>query len=230
MISRRELALGIASSLALPNPVIAGRRCQDLSNGLRRCTVGVETGKIIPVFQHGLKWCWAACIEAIFAFHGHRVDQRTIVGRMFFTDNDLDQGQDEKQVWLSRQQDASGPVIFSAINQQWTDDKGNSFAAKGELLWDTQEVFLGGSGRPDYALAISANAVLKAARELEAGNPLIFGALGHAVLLTALTYTNVGFDQAIVRDPMPLPGRPYRRQLESVEWANMQFLAKVEVS
>ena len=56
--------------------------------------------------------------------------------------------------------------------------------------------------------------------------------MGHATLLTAMTYSGNGFlvqlDQLIVRDPWP--GNPNRRILTAQEAMNTNFLAKVAVS
>jgi hypothetical protein len=69
------------------------------------------------------------------------------------------------------------------------------------VLWDAQFGF----GRPD-AIAI-------AAQELARNNPLILGAMGHATVMTAMTYSGNGqfiqINEVIIRDPWP--GNPNRR-------------------
>jgi hypothetical protein len=58
-----------------------------------------------------------------------------------------------------------------------------------------------------------------AAQDLAADMPLIVGTMGHAMVLTALTYNRDGYGSgvvtgAIVRDPWPYPGlRDGRRVL-----------------
>ena len=84
-------------------------------------------------------------------------------------------------------------------------------------MWDTH-FFV---ARPDAAI--------EAARELADDNPLIVGATGHAMVLTAMTYARdvAGNGQPLsltVRDPWPGRGR---RQLSPQEWAGTSFLAKV---
>jgi hypothetical protein len=206
MISRRNVVLGIGTTVAIGRCRAASAElaCQDLMFGTRVCTVGVRIRRVRPVYQKKLHWCWAACIEAIFDLHDHKVSQGRIVDKVFGTDVDAP---------------ADGPQIVEAVNGEWTDDDGDTFDATAEVLWDTQFAF----ARPD--------AILQAARELESDNPLILGALGHAVLLTALTYTgnafNVRIDQATVRDPWPF--NQNRRLLTGVEAMQTQFLAKIDV-
>jgi hypothetical protein len=114
---------------------------------------------------------------------------------------------------------AIGPQIIAAIDGSWLDDSENAFDARSQVLWDTQFGF----GRPD--------AVVIAAQELEAGNPLILGAAGHATVMTAMTYSGNAFgvqiNEIIVRDPWP--GSPNRRSLSPQEALATQFLAKVQV-
>lgn len=162
-------------------------------------TVGLNTAS-----QRCSEWCWAACIEAIFSFHGHDVSQERIAQKLFGTPACAA---------------AIGPQIVSAINGDWTDNSGEAFQATAEVLWDTQFGF----GNP--------SAVVIAAQELEANNPLILGAMGHATVMTAMTYSGNGYavqiNQVIVRDPWP--GNPNRRALSQQEALLTQFLARVRV-
>jgi hypothetical protein len=200
MISRRHFIAAAGGVLGLSTPARAGLVCQDFP-GFRRCSVGI-TVSVDTARQECDEWCWAACIEAVFALHGHRVGQRRIVGKLFNSDICLP---------------AIGPQIVYAINGEWFDDNNDNFYANCEVLWDTQFQF----GRQD--------AVVQAAQELEAGNPLILGAMGHATLLTAMTYSGNGnlieLNELIIRDPFP--GNPNRRVLTLIEAMSTQFLAKV---
>ena len=202
MLSRRQLVLGAATILAPPlRPVSAGLSCQDTPYGLQVCTVGVSI-PINPAYQAQLHWCWAACVEAIFASHNHKVGQERIVEKVF--GGDVDQG-------------ALGPQIVAAINGTWTGDDGeDTFTANAEVLWDP----LFGVGRSD--------ALLQCALDLEADSPLIVGAIGHANVLTEMTYSAAQVLQLVVLDPYP--GNPTRRALSQLEMQNIQFLAKIEVS
>jgi hypothetical protein len=68
--------------------------------------------------------------------------------------------------------------------------------------------------------------------ELNQGNPLIVGALGHATVLTAIKYERfMGYPlwltEITVRDPWP--DNPNRRLLTADEFADSFFVAKVVV-
>jgi ABC-type bacteriocin/lantibiotic exporter with double-glycine peptidase domain len=118
-----------------------------------------------------------------------------------------------KEVW-GRVVDMPGQPeqILSDLNRTWNDDAGKAFKSRAD--------------------ALSANAST-AVKDLENNQPLIIGALGHAMVLTALTGdTNVQTGawqivEAVVRDPWP--GRGGRRVLSPVEWFHVGFAARVRV-
>ncbi|MBY5585076.1 C39 family peptidase [Rhizobium leguminosarum] len=181
----------------------AGLQCSDFP-GYRTCTSGVSIGGITAQ-QECSEWCWAACVEAIFAFHGRQVSQERIVEKVFGG---------------AVCSPAAGPQIATAIDGEWTTDEDDEvFDAQADVLWDTQYGF----GSQD--------AIAQAAQALAAGNPLILGAMGHATMMTAITYSmnayGVQINQVLVRDPWP--GNPNLRALTPQEAMSTQFLAKVEV-
>jgi hypothetical protein len=102
--------------------------------------------------------------------------------------------------------------ILSDLNRAWKDDRGGSFTSQGDSL--------------------SANA-FSAVKDLENDQPLIVGAMGHAMVLTALTgelHAQSGawrIVEAVVRDPWP--GRGGRRVLSPAEWRNINFAARIRV-
>lgn len=103
--------------------------------------------------------------------------------------------------------------ILSDLNRTWTDDNDEDFTSVGD--------------------AYSANPVT-AAQDLAGDDPLLICSLGHAMVLTALTYIQDPFapggasvTQAIVRDPWPANGG--KRALSVQEWANVSLLARVRV-
>ncbi|HJN73452.1 MAG TPA: papain-like cysteine protease family protein [Myxococcota bacterium] len=102
--------------------------------------------------------------------------------------------------------------ILRALNRRWKDDDGDSFRSSGDQM--------------------TAN-LMTAAQDLAEDQPLIIGALAHATVLTAMTYTahvygHFQHDALTVRDPMP--GRNQgRRVLSGAEFYNIQFLARVRV-
>jgi hypothetical protein len=202
--SRRVFFMGAAALLTLPSrSARAELQCSDFP-GYRTCTSGVRVGGVTAQ-QKCSEWCWAACVEAIFAFHGRQVSQDRIVAKVF---------------GAPACTPAAGPQIVSAINGTWSTDDDDSFDAQADVLWDTQYGF----GRQD--------AIVQAAQALAAGNPLILGAMGHATMMTAITYSmdayRVQINQVLLRDPWP--GNPNLRALSTQEAMFTQFLAKVEVS
>lgn len=100
--------------------------------------------------------------------------------------------------------------ILAALNRRWIDDRGRPFVVQADVFSVTTAT---------------------AASDLENNHPLIIGTLGHAVVLTAMTYYPTFYGpyvvNAIVRDPWPT--RASRREITSMEWANITFAARVRV-
>lgn len=102
-----------------------------------------------------------------------------------------------------------------------------------QILDDLNRVWVDASRRKFQSTAdsMTANAATAVA-DLQEDRPLIIGALGHAVVLTALTYdvnTYSGAWQVVaatVRDPWPGRGR---RILAPQEWFNIGFAARILV-
>jgi hypothetical protein len=100
--------------------------------------------------------------------------------------------------------------ILANLNRPWVDLSGRRFSVSGD--------------------AFSANPIT-AAQDLAQDMPLIIGTMGHAMVLTALTYFvdqsgNGAVTEAIVRDPWPGRGR---RVLVAQEWYGTNFLARIRV-
>jgi len=207
MLLRRELLTGLAAALVLPRLARADIVCQPWGDGQEVCQAGLKfSPEMKTAEQECPYWCWAACIESIFAIDGFKVPQQEIVTRAY--------GQ---AVCAA----ADGPTIANAVSGSWRDGSGRSFASACEVVIDSQY----GVWRDD--------APLLAARELEAGRPLILGALGHAVLLTAMSfgrdaYGNTQIGELVIRDPWP--SNPNRRTLSIQEVRQISFLATVSVS
>ncbi len=210
MLSRRQLLLGmpaVALGGLAARPALADGECSGFDGqGWRYCTVGLRIGEIETVRQQCPYWCWAACIQAVFALHGHAVAQEAIVARLF---GDL----------ICAPADAW--AILAAIEGDWTDSQGRRFQAWGEALPDlTTRLFMGAGAQDILA-------------ELYANNPLINGAVGHATVLTAATYAEDRWGQQqilelVVRDPWPTS--PNRRPLYPQEVMGSSFLARVVVA
>lgn len=105
-----------------------------------------------------------------------------------------------------------GPeTLLASLNRVWTDARGKRFRVVGDVF--------------------SANPVT-AAQDLADGHPLLIGTMGHAMVLTAVTYQrdvmgNGVVVEAVVRDPWPGRGR---RTLTAQEWLSTTFLARIRVS
>jgi hypothetical protein len=202
-----SLAAGAAMAWAWTRPAQAALRCTPFdARGIQLCEVGLDQNLgAVTAQQQNSQWCWAAVISAIFAYHGHPVDQARIVAATYGQLVNLP---------------AHGRQIAAATSRSWRDMRGRTFVSQCQVLWDSGAYV----ARPDAAG--------QAAQELAEGNPLIIGAAGHAMVLTAMTYARNAMGggqptQAIVRDPWPGRGR---RALQPYEWMQIQFLAKVHVS
>ncbi len=103
--------------------------------------------------------------------------------------------------------------IFRDLNKRWTDDAGKAFQCQGDVY------------------SVNVNTAIE---DLIADHPLIIGALGHATVLTAIisqvdaATSQYEIEQVIVRDPWP--GRGGRRPLSPMEWANINFAARIRVT
>lgn len=101
--------------------------------------------------------------------------------------------------------------ILADLNRAWTDDRGRAFGVMGDVF--------------------TANPAT-ASQDLAQDQPLIIGTMGHAMVLTAVSfvrdrYGNGQVTQAIVRDPWPGRGR---RVMSPQEWYATNFLARIRVS
>jgi len=204
ILSRRAVLGGAAASL-IAGPASAELACSQFDyRGVQQCTAGVRISGV-TARQACHSWCWAACAEAIFAVHGFDVPQEAIVQRLYGS-----------LICTT----ATGEGIYRAVAGAWQDRRGRQFRAEPYVLIDRQY----GIFRPD--------AVALAAQELAAGNPLINGAMGHATVMTAMTYVRDQWGrgqplQVIVRDPWP--GTPNRRQLSMQEAWGTFFLMALHV-
>jgi hypothetical protein len=203
-VSRRAAIAWGAGLLVAPSIALADMRTARGANGEEICGLDVDASEAARQLKP--HWCWAACIQTIFAAHGYNVSQNQIVQKIFGDQKD---------------QSATGPQIVSAIDGHWTGDRGHAFQADGFVLWDR----VGGFERPD-ALSI-------AVKELQAGNPLIFANDRHTMVLTSMRYNEgakgeINVDQLTVRDPWP--DSPSRHTLPCDEIARSGFFCGVHVT
>lgn len=197
-----QLAGAGAAALALPVTAAAEGQCGEPQcnpmNGYcqRVCTVGLPSGFVsrVAARQQSSQWCWAACIEMVFAAHGFKVSQKQFVLQTFGSMVDMP---------------GNAPQILAALNRVYVDANGKPFRAHGD--------------------ALSVN-IQSMSHDLFQRQPLIIGTMGHATVLTAMSWVedNVGrwqITEAVVRDPWPTS--PSRRVLSPQEWFNIQFAARV---
>lgn len=175
--------------------------------GNQICTAGIPSLRFFAARQLCDQWCWAACIQMIFATAGRLVPQEAIVMKLFGG--------------LVCEPAPGGQAIIAAINGNWIDKNGYTFSAYSEPLLDLE------AGYPNPRAAAAA------AQELANGYPLINGALHHATVLTAMTYARDPYGngqplELTVRDPWP--DSPSRRTLSMQEANSTTFLAAVRVS
>lgn len=160
------------------------------------CTVGLPTGTLafVAARQKSTQWCWAACIQMVFAAHGFDIPQEVFVAETFGQIVDMP---------------GTPMQILAALNRTYTDAAGSTFTGVGDVMSVSLETI---------------------AQDLRDRQPLIVGALGHATMLTALSWEqdnlgNIAVRDAVIRDPWP--GSPSRRSLTPLEWANLSFVARV---
>jgi hypothetical protein len=221
MLSRRLLLSSFpAAAVLLTGSVEGAEVCSKHGNNGETCSAGVVIGNMETARQRCGMWCWAACIETVFALHGYKVEQEDVVKKIFGT-ADCSPGTTEQ--------------IIAGIGGVWSNKAGSSFRASAYSLPDT--ILSAGTPKPsDKILGNSGDREVIA--ELSQGNPLIIGSRGqgpvaHATVLTAVKYekyfgTPIWINEIIIRDPWP--GSPNRRVLTASEYAGTFSIIKVSVS
>jgi hypothetical protein len=131
------------------------------------------------------QWCWAACISMLFAYYGHPVAQQRIVAEVYGAPVNMPA--------------VAGIVMATQLNRRWVDDRGNAFGAS-----------LSGAYDPQAGVYGLNNAML--VNELDQNRPVIIGAAGHAVVMTAVEFvsTPAGPNITAVGVFDPWPGRGAR--------------------
>lgn len=131
-------------------------------------------------------WCWAACLEMIFASHGFLVGMQRIVAEAYGRQSNI--GADTR-------------MLAALLTRRWIDDRGLPFACHCDVLWDAAS-----GSRIEHAGGL-------AALRLAEGQPLLIGTRSHAMVLIALAFAHTGHPEslqvthAVVLDPIPGRGR-----------------------
>jgi hypothetical protein len=125
MLNRRNWmkSLGVATAAcALETRLQAALNCgpQTAPYGVQACVAGIPQEQLdsVQAFQEQTQWCWAACIEMVFTFWGHPIDQQDIV----------------TQTWGRLVNMPAQPYqIIADLNRTWKDSNGNTFRAQGDV-------------------------------------------------------------------------------------------------
>jgi hypothetical protein len=204
MLTRRQAIQATGAAVAFLGQPAAAQLC-----GLRDlCRAEVQLDEIEAI-QEESRWCWAACIENMFAHYGHPVSQTRIVEEAYGDVRNI-----PAQAWQ----------VSRSLNRSWTDDNGDRFRSRLVAAYDHDADIV----------AISDAFIIDA---IEHDRPLILGARGHAVLLTAVEYSLFnGYpvpQRAECFDPWPGEGN---RQLSFAEivpayrQGAMRYLAAVRIT
>lgn len=232
MISRRRILAGASALTAMhPLTTMGAVRClQNTSWAIRTCEASLDLGRVETVRQRCKSWCWAACIQTVFAVRGFPVQQEDAVIRLF--GNDKCQGEG-----------ATLSQIISTISGNWTTTDGRRFRAAARELPLASLAIQISEGDPNARQAGYIEKQWKTtgdARELVEGvgrgQPLINLAVGHATVLETVTYQRnelfqfgpIALTKVIVRDPWP--DSPNRRELTAREVRGTFHVIAVEVS
>lgn len=145
-ISSSTVGLGI---LGLSSSAQALLNCSPFNlQGIQQCEVGIDsTLMAVPSSatggQYMSQWCWAACLEMVFKYHGLNLSQKTIV----------------EDAW-GRIENLPGQPrhILASLNRDWRDSRREQFKVSGEAystnlitasrdLSQNQPLIIGNMGR-----------------------------------------------------------------------------------
>jgi len=207
----RRKALGgfaaLATTALLPRRAEAGLQCKDFPGG-RVCEAGVPSVAMVTASQQETQWCWAASIQMVLGYHGHEVDQKTIVTKAYGSAANMP---------------AQPGTILKELNRTWTDKGGDRFRVGAAPVGAgavemAHELAAGFPLIIGYSNGIQGHAVVLTAMSYSAlwgrdpwGRPV----LGPATI-----------QQVEVRDPWD--GK--HRLLKAGEWGSIMFAAKVRVT
>jgi len=100
--------------------VRASEFCQWVGPRFSRCFVGIDEERLcFGMQQQSSKWCWAACIEMVFAYYGYKVSQPRIARETWGAL--LDRPVHERQ-------------LIDDLNRRWTDDHGRHFRSSADFF------------------------------------------------------------------------------------------------
>jgi hypothetical protein len=212
---KRCVVLGIAL-LTVPTFSRGEETCQPLPGPPltppgRACRAEVNFGTFSAKYdpQYQSQWCWAACISMLFRYYKHPVSQSRIVSEVYGAPVNLPAG--------------AGFIVAQQLNRSWQDDLGGKFRSRLTAAFDA-----------DAGVVTLNNA--RIIDSLRRGRPLIVGAGGHAVVLTAVEYLDTAFGIQIQRGGVfdPWPGVGPRglspAELVPVPFGSLRFMAEARIT
>jgi hypothetical protein len=121
-MNRREFLVSsgaVAVATLLPCKSYANLTCGTfVPPGVQQCESGIDSSLAYVTAaavggQHLPEWCWAASIEMVFRYYGHRVPQERIV----------------TETWGGIVNLPGQPgQILANLNRKWTDEDGDDFS------------------------------------------------------------------------------------------------------
>jgi hypothetical protein len=201
----RYLGLAALGQAVFPaNSALAALYCQPFDNQLlQTCTVGLRNTlnlSMVRSDQHLSLWCWAACIEMVFSYHGFALPQEEIV----------------RQTWGAIV-NLPGPIpmLLADLNRPWIDMYGRRFQSRGQ--WTSRDMVIA-----SHDLAHDMPLILASKTSYE-DHAMVLVGLTYTVDAFGRAH---GFSSAVVRDPWPGNGF---RVLTPDEWYGIYFLARIQV-
>lgn len=184
--------------------------------GAKQCGTPVST--ITPMGPQPIETCMAGISSITFKQAFQQQNEwcwAACISMVFeYYHHSVDQQRIVKETWGTVADMPGMPRdIFRDLNKRWTDDAGKVFQCQGDVF------------------SVNVNAAIQ---DLIDNHPLIIGALGHATVLTAIisevdaATSQYEIQQVIVRDPWP--GSGGRRPLAPMEWASINFAARIRVT
>lgn len=208
-MERREflhyLGLAVLGQTVLPaSSALAAWQCLPSDNPLlRTCQVGLRNTvplAMVQSDQHLSQWCWAACIEMVFGYHGFVLPQEEIV----------------RQNWGAIMNfPATIPLIVANLNRPWTDMYGRRFQSRGDSVTANLANAMNDLAR-DMPLIIAVKTPYE-------NHAMVLVSLTYTVDDFGRVY---GFHSAVVRDPWPGNGF---RVLTPDEWYGIYFFVRIQL-
>ena len=126
VLNRRKWLQGLAATagaIAVPAGLRGALQCGAFMPpwGIQACVAGIpeERMNMVFAFQQESEWCWAACLQMVFAYWGHRISQQEIV----------------KQTWgVIANMPAQPYDIVRDLNRDWEDSSGDFTVPRGRIL------------------------------------------------------------------------------------------------